>query len=131
MHKTPLNEVHRAAGAKMVDFVGWELPIHYGSQIDEHHSVRRDAGMFDVCHMTVVDIRGAGARPRPFRVPADSRVVKVQKRQPTQDFLAVQPTAMSALACLRLMGTAPTEWLRSQRVRAPCMCASSVTRSMS
>ena len=57
--KTPLYAAHVAAGAKMVDFGGWEMPIHYGSQIEEHHAVRRDAGMFDVSHMTVVDLRGA------------------------------------------------------------------------
>src|SRR5688572_31472250 len=61
--KTIYNETHRAHGAKMVDFGGWDMPIHYGSQIDEHHQVRRDAGMFDVSHMTVVDLRGAQARP--------------------------------------------------------------------
>jgi aminomethyltransferase len=59
---TPLNAVHRAAGARMVDFGGWEMPVHYGSQIDEHHAVRRDAGMFDVSHMRVVDVRGDAAR---------------------------------------------------------------------
>jgi len=46
----------------MVDFGGWEMPVNYGSQIKEHHHVRQDAGMFDVSHMTVVDITGAGAR---------------------------------------------------------------------
>src|SRR5205823_7098549 len=56
---TPLNPLHRAAGARMVDFGGWDMPVHYGSQIDEHHAVRRDAGMFDVSHMRVVDIHGA------------------------------------------------------------------------
>ncbi|MEO8741724.1 MAG: glycine cleavage system aminomethyltransferase GcvT [Lysobacteraceae bacterium] len=60
--KTILNDTHRALGAKMVDFGGWDMPIHYGSQIDEHHIVRRDAGMFDVSHMTVVDLRGARVR---------------------------------------------------------------------
>ena len=49
-------------GAKMVDFGGWEMPVNYGSQIDEHHQVRNDCGMFDVSHMRVVDIRGNGAR---------------------------------------------------------------------
>jgi aminomethyltransferase len=48
-----------AAGARMVDFGGWDMPVHYGSQIEEHHAVRRDAGMFDVSHMCVVDLRGA------------------------------------------------------------------------
>ena len=61
--KTLLNDTHRALGAKMVDFGGWDMPIHYGSQIEEHHRVRRDAGMFDVSHMTVVDLRGAQVRP--------------------------------------------------------------------
>jgi aminomethyltransferase len=60
--QTILNATHRALGARMVDFGGWDMPINYGSQIDEHHQVRRDAGMFDVSHMTVVDIRGARVR---------------------------------------------------------------------
>jgi len=59
---TPLNAAHRAMGAKMVDFGGWDMPLHYGSQLDEHHQVRRDAGMFDVSHMRVVDISGEGVR---------------------------------------------------------------------
>lgn len=46
----------------MVSFAGWEMPLHYGSQIEEHHSVRRDAGMFDVSHMLALDVRGPGAR---------------------------------------------------------------------
>jgi aminomethyltransferase len=60
--KTILNDSHRALGAKMVDFGGWDMPLHYGSQVDEHHLVRRDAGMFDVSHMTVVDLKGARVR---------------------------------------------------------------------
>jgi aminomethyltransferase len=60
--KTVLNATHRAAGAKMVDFGGWDMPLNYGSQIEEHHAVRRDAGMFDVSHMTVVDLHGARCR---------------------------------------------------------------------
>lgn len=59
---TVLNASHRALGAKMVDFGGWDMPIHYGSQIEEHHLVRRDAGMFDVSHMTVIDLHGANVR---------------------------------------------------------------------
>ena len=58
---TPLYAAHRALGAKMVDFAGWEMPLHYGSQIEEHHHVRRDAGMFDVSHMLVIDVHGSGA----------------------------------------------------------------------
>ncbi|WP_203322363.1 glycine cleavage system aminomethyltransferase GcvT [Pseudoxanthomonas beigongshangi] len=60
--KTILNDTHRALGAKMVDFGGWDMPIHYGSQIEEHHQVRRDAGMFDVSHMTVMDLHGQRTR---------------------------------------------------------------------
>ncbi|MET0267521.1 MAG: glycine cleavage system aminomethyltransferase GcvT, partial [Duganella sp.] len=63
LNATPLNNAHRAAGARMVDFGGWDMPVNYGSQIEEHHAVRTDVGMFDVAHMCVVDIRGAQARP--------------------------------------------------------------------
>jgi aminomethyltransferase len=59
---TPLNSAHRAAGAKMVDFGGWDMPVNYGSQIEEHNAVRTDAGMFDVSHMCVVDLEGANVR---------------------------------------------------------------------
>jgi aminomethyltransferase len=60
--KTPLYQSHLDASAKMVDFAGWDMPIHYGSQIEEHKIVRSDAGMFDVSHMTVVDVTGDDAR---------------------------------------------------------------------
>ncbi len=60
--QTPLHDEHLRQGAKMVDFAGWDMPIHYGSQVEEHHAVRRDAGMFDVSHMTVVDLEGARCR---------------------------------------------------------------------
>ncbi len=59
---TALHDVHVESGARMVDFGGWDMPVHYGSQIEEHHAVRSDAGMFDVSHMTVVDVKGARAR---------------------------------------------------------------------
>jgi aminomethyltransferase len=62
--KTALYDTHVLQGAKIVDFGGWEMPLHYGSQIEEHHAVRRDAGMFDVSHMGVVDL--AGGRVREF-----------------------------------------------------------------
>ena len=61
--QTPLHAAHLAAGARLVDFAGWEMPVNYGSQIDEHHAVRRDAGMFDVSHMLAVDLTGADAKP--------------------------------------------------------------------
>lgn len=62
LQQTPLHAHHLAAGGRMVDFGGWEMPLHYGSQIEEHLAVRRAAGMFDVSHMTIVDLHGAGAR---------------------------------------------------------------------
>ncbi|MCL1824816.1 MAG: glycine cleavage system aminomethyltransferase GcvT [Betaproteobacteria bacterium] len=55
---TPFHDAHLAAGARMVDFAGWHMPVNYGSQIDEHHAVRRDAGMFDVSHMLALDLVG-------------------------------------------------------------------------
>lgn len=60
--QTALYEKHIAAGGKMVDFAGWDMPIHYGSQIEEHHTVRKDAGVFDVSHMTVIDFKGRATR---------------------------------------------------------------------
>ncbi len=62
-YRTPLYDTHVKMGAKIVDFGGWDMPLHYGSQIEEHHKVRQDAGMFDVSHMNVVDIKGANVRP--------------------------------------------------------------------
>lgn len=58
---TPLHAAHVSAGARMVDFAGWDMPVNYGSQIDEHHAVRRDSGMFDVSHMLSVDLTGPDA----------------------------------------------------------------------
>jgi aminomethyltransferase len=69
--RTPLYDLHVAAGARMVDFGGWDMPVGYGSQIEEHRAVRRDAGMFDVSHMCVVDLRGAGVRPLLLRLLAN------------------------------------------------------------
>ncbi len=59
--QTPLHAIHVAAGARMVDFAGWDMPVNYGSQIEEHHAVRRDAGMFDVSHMLALDLEGPDA----------------------------------------------------------------------
>lgn len=59
--QTPLHAAHVAAGARMVDFAGWDMPVNYGSQIEEHHAVRRDAGMFDVSHMLSLDLAGPDA----------------------------------------------------------------------
>lgn len=60
--ETPLVQVHQSMGGKLVDFGGWNMPLHYGSQLEEHHQVRQHAGMFDVSHMTVVDVQGPAAR---------------------------------------------------------------------
>ncbi|MDO4878805.1 MAG: glycine cleavage system aminomethyltransferase GcvT [Neisseria sp.] len=59
---TPFYQAHQEAGAKLVDFAGWSLPLHYGSQVAEHEAVRRSAGMFDVSHMLVTDIEGKEAK---------------------------------------------------------------------
>lgn len=62
LQRTPLYQSHVDNNGKIVDFSGWELPIHYGSQIDEHEAVRTDAGMFDVSHMVITDVEGAEAK---------------------------------------------------------------------
>lgn len=59
--RTPLYDMHLALGAKMIDFSGWDMPLHYGSQVEEHHQVRRECGLFDVSHMCTTDISGADA----------------------------------------------------------------------
>lgn len=61
-NRTPLYDAHVKAGAKMVDFHGWDMPLHYGSQMEEHHAVRKDSGIFDVSHMTIVDVAGVEAK---------------------------------------------------------------------
>ncbi len=62
LRRTPLQDRHRAAGARLVDFAGWDMPLHYGSQLEEHRRVRAGAGMFDVSHMNIVGISGPQAR---------------------------------------------------------------------
>lgn len=62
LNETVLAPLHREIGGKMVDFGGWDMPLHYGSQVEEHTKVRTDAGMFDVSHMTVVDVTGSDAK---------------------------------------------------------------------
>ena len=61
LKRTPLNEVHRASGAKMVDFGGWDMPVQYSGVVDEHHTVRRAVGLFDVSHMGEIEVRGPEA----------------------------------------------------------------------
>jgi aminomethyltransferase len=62
LRRTPLYEEHLRLGARLTDFGGWHMPLHYGSQIEEHHRVRRAAGMFDVSHMLAIDLRGGSVR---------------------------------------------------------------------
>src|ERR1700730_13514161 len=69
--RTALYDTHILERAKIVDFGGWEMPLHYGSQIEEHHAVRRDAGMFDVSHMGVIDLSGDRVRDFLRRVLAN------------------------------------------------------------
>ncbi|MCL2635428.1 MAG: glycine cleavage system aminomethyltransferase GcvT [Betaproteobacteria bacterium] len=71
LKKTALNTAHRALNARMVDFGGWDMPVNYGSQIEEHHAVRNDCGMFDVSHMCPVDLAGADCRPFLSRLVAN------------------------------------------------------------
>ena len=71
LKKTVLNAAHRALGARMVDFGGWDMPVNYGSQIEEHHAVRSDCGMFDVSHMCPVDVLGPDCRPFLARLVAN------------------------------------------------------------
>ena len=78
-HRTPLYDNHLKMGAKIVDFGGWDMPLHYGSQIEEHHKVRKDCGMFDVSHMNVVDVKGAKVRDF-FRLLLANNVDKLKTK---------------------------------------------------
>lgn len=79
MNKTPLHAAHLELQARMVEFYGWEMPINYGSQIEEHNAVRKDAGMFDVSHMTIVDVTGPQALPY-LRYLLANDVAKLQQK---------------------------------------------------
>jgi len=76
---TPLYEQHVGAGARMVDFAGWSMPLHYGSQLAEHEAVRTDAGLFDVSHMAITDLGGEGAREM-LRALLANDVAKLDQR---------------------------------------------------
>lgn len=77
LKKTVLNNAHRSMHARMVDFGGWDMPVNYGSQIEEHHAVRNDCGMFDVSHMCPVDVVGADCRAFLSRLVAND-IAKLQ-----------------------------------------------------
>src|SRR3546814_14708812 len=107
--KTILNDAHRALGAKMVDFGGWDMPLNYGSQIEEHHQVRRDAGMFDVSHMTVVDLHGAKVRDFLRRLVANS-VDKLTN--PRQALYTRMPDDQAGAIHALNLSHLPHHWLR-------------------
>lgn len=74
---TPMYDMHLALGAKMIDFNGWDMPLHYGSQVDEHHHVREECGVFDVSHMCITDITGPDAEAF-LRLVLSNDVAKLQ-----------------------------------------------------
>ncbi len=76
--KTILFDTHKEMGARIVPFGGWDMPLHYGSQLNEHHAVRQDAGMFDVSHMLVIDLEGEQCRTFLQRLLAND-VAKLQQ----------------------------------------------------
>src|ERR1700751_3873190 len=81
LRTTPLNAVHRALGAKMVDFGGWDMPVQYSGIIDEHNAVRSAVGVFDVSHMGEIEIRGPEALQLTNLVTTNS-VQKLKTGQP-------------------------------------------------
>ncbi len=85
--KTVLFDAHQAMGARIVPFGGWDMPLHYGSQLQEHHAVRQGAGMFDVSHMTVVDLTG-------------SRVVEFLRRLLANDVARLQEPGKALYSCM-------------------------------
>jgi len=87
IQNTPLYEQHLQLGAKFVEFYGWKMPLHYGSAIAEHMAVRQNAGMFDVSHMTIIDIIGAGCR-------------KFLRRLMTRDVDEIKNTGGACYTCM-------------------------------
>ena len=131
LKQTPLSNVHLEMGAKMVGFAGWSMPLHYGSQLEEHHLVRRDAGMFDVSHMLAVDVSGRGARDFLRRVLANdvARLARPGKALyacmlnedgGVLDDLIVYARAGGAFRLVVNAGTAQKDiaWLDSQAARS-------------
>mgnify|MGYP000072759346 FL=1 len=101
--RTALFAQHEAAGAKFVDFAGWDMPIHYGSQLEEHHAVRQGAGMFDVSHMTPVDVRGDGATAWLRHLLAnDVAKLKTPGKALYSCMLTEQGTVIDDLICYRM-----------------------------
>jgi len=86
LKRTPLYAAHRRAGAKMVEFAGWEMPVQYRGVIEEHLAVRGKAGLFDVSHMGEIEVRGTGALDFCQRLTAND-VARVQVMQAQYNFL--------------------------------------------
>src|ERR1044071_3566699 len=80
IRKTPLNEIHRSLGARMVEFAGWDMPVQYSGPIPEHMAVRQAAGLFDVSHMGEIEVRGADALALVQRVTTND-AAKLQDNQ--------------------------------------------------
>lgn len=96
LKRTPLHAAHVNAGARMAPFAGWRMPVAYGSQIDEHHAVRRAAGMFDVSHMTIVDAAGPGAKAYLRRLLAND-VARLDRRRGRFDCAALYSCMLDEL----------------------------------
>jgi aminomethyltransferase len=86
MKRTPLYAAHRRAGAKMVEFAGWEMPVQYHGVIDEHVAVRTRAGLFDVSHMGEIEVRGSGALELCQKITAND-VSRIQLQQAQYNLL--------------------------------------------
>src|SRR2546430_17567334 len=81
LRSTPLNDLHRSLGAKMVDFGGWDMPVQYSGILDEHNAVRTAAGLFDVSHMGEIEIRGPeAAKLADFVTPTAVAKLKLGQR---------------------------------------------------
>ena len=141
--RTPLHSAHLEAGAKLIDFAGWEMPLHYGSQVEEHHKVRRDAGMFDVSHMLAVDIRSAGAHALLRRLLANDVAKLTQPGQALYscmlnrqggvlDDLIVYFLAKAWYRVVVNAGTADKDvaWIDAQGVGAASRCELSARRDL-
>jgi len=108
--RTALHDRHVAAGAMMVPFGGWDMPLHYGSQIEEHHAVRRRAGIFDVSHMTVVDVDGADPGAYLARLLANDTGRLVPGRALYSCMLNADGGVVDDLIVYRRAAGAPTPW---------------------
>ncbi len=96
LKRTPLYAAHRRAGAKMVEFAGWEMPVHYRGVIEEHLAVRGKAGLFDVSHMGEIEVRGAGALEFCQRLTAND-VARMKPFQAQYSFLLNERAASSTM----------------------------------